>query len=474
MKVEFTQLKSLVTTIVDDLWYKRLGHPGKEPVCAMGLPSHNLPCHTCNLNKIHQLPFKDQFEHFTQMLKHKSEVFECFLNIKNLMENQHDRKIKNVVSDCGGKFLNKKLKHLASDSGSIHTFSPSYTPQPNGFAERANQTILDKSKCLLNGCGLPKQFWAEAKNTATLLCNLIPTPSRHNKSPYAVWTGKSPRIKKLRVFGCQAVFLIHRSFREWKLGESGYKGIFLGYKNEMSSYCVMRIRNGKLSSTSPLVIPFIGDEEGSNISVDDTQTNVGTREAFEELHQVNNDLTYPNQEEEGVDEVPSILPEDTMEELQTIICPRLHVIGPRHPMLISSTINQSNILPYSRRAGALLTSLEVTPQTFKMAINSASKEVWLEAIAKELDSMNTLKVWDIVELDPSFKLIGTTWVFKIKRDHLGNITKHKVRLCAQGFTQTTGVDFEKTYSPTGKLNSLCTLIAFAARNDLLFHQIDIK
>ncbi|MBW0490531.1 hypothetical protein O181_030246 [Austropuccinia psidii MF-1] len=474
MKLEFTQPKSLVTTVVDDLWHKRLGHPGKVPVCAMRLPSHNLPCHTCDLNKIHQLPFKDQFEHFTQMLKHKSEAIECFLNVKNLMENQHDRKIKNVVSNCGGKFLNKNFKGLASDAEFIHTFSPSYTPQHNGFAERANRTILDKSKCLVNRCGLPKQFWAEAINTAMLLCNLIPTPSRHNKSPYALWTGKSPQIKKLRVFGCQAVVLIHRSFREWKLGEFGCKGIFLGYKNDMSSYCVMRISNGKLSSTSPLVIPFIGDEEGSDISIDDTQTSVGTWEAFEELNQVNNDLTYPNQEEEGVDEVPSIIPEDTTEELQTIIFPRLCVIGPRHPTLISSTINQSNILPYSRRAGALLTSLEVAPQTFKMSINSASKEVWLEAIAKELNSMNTLKVWDIVELDMSFKLVGTTWVFKIKRDHLGNITEHEARLCAQGFTQTAGVDFEKTYSPTGRLNLLRTLISFAARNDLLFHQLNIK
>ncbi|MBW0521828.1 hypothetical protein O181_061543 [Austropuccinia psidii MF-1] len=190
--------------------------------------------------------------------------------------------------------------------------------------------------------------------------------------------------------------------------------------------------------------------------------------AVEELHQVNNDCTYLNQEEEGVDEVPSILPGDTAEELQSVICPRLRVIGPRHPTLISSTINQSNILPYSSRAGALLTSVEVAPRTFEMAINSASKEVWLEANAKELDSISTLKVWDIVELDPSFKLVRTTWVFKIKRDNLSNITEHKARLSAQGFTQTAGIDFEKTYSPTGRLNSLCTLIAFAARNDLCF------
>ncbi|MBW0521419.1 hypothetical protein O181_061134 [Austropuccinia psidii MF-1] len=88
--------------------------------------------------------------------------------------------------------------------------------------------------------------------------------------------------------------------------------------------------------------------------------------------------------------------------------------------------------------------------------------------------MNKLGVWDIVELNPGFKLIGTTWVFKMKRDHLGNTTEHKSHLCAQGFTQSAGIDFGQTYSPTGLLNSLHTLIAFAASKNLKFHQVAIK
>ncbi|MBW0465715.1 hypothetical protein O181_005430 [Austropuccinia psidii MF-1] len=79
-----------------------------------------------------------------------------------------------------------------------------------------------------------------------------------------------------------------------------------------------------------------------------------------------------------------------------------------------------------------------------------------------------------MDLDPSFKLVGTTWVFKIKRDHLRNIIEHKSCLCVQGFTQSAGVDFGQTYSPTGRLNLLSTLIASAASNNLKFHQVDIK
>ncbi|MBW0502979.1 hypothetical protein O181_042694 [Austropuccinia psidii MF-1] len=88
--------------------------------------------------------------------------------------------------------------------------------------------------------------------------------------------------------------------------------------------------------------------------------------------------------------------------------------------------------------------------------------------------MEKLKVWDVVDLNSSYRLFGTTLVFTTKGKHLGEITEHKACLCAQGFTQTAGIDFERTYSSTRRLNSLRTLIAYAASKNLLFHQIDVK
>ncbi|MBW0494151.1 hypothetical protein O181_033866 [Austropuccinia psidii MF-1] len=143
-------------------------------------------------------------------------------------------------------------------------------------------------------------------------------------------------------------------------------------------------------------------------------------------------------------------------------------------MLVSCNLNPENILPYNRQPLSLITSKGEAPKTFKSTLNSSDKDLWLVAINKELESMNALGVWHVVELDSSFKLVGTTWVFKIKKDHLGNITEYKARLCAQGFTQSAGIDFNQTYAPAGRLNSLQTLIAFAAAKDLKFHQIDIK
>ncbi|MBW0480158.1 hypothetical protein O181_019873 [Austropuccinia psidii MF-1] len=88
--------------------------------------------------------------------------------------------------------------------------------------------------------------------------------------------------------------------------------------------------------------------------------------------------------------------------------------------------------------------------------------------------MNQLKVWEIVDLKEDYKLVGTTWVFRIKTNHQNEPVEYKARLCAQGFSQTQGSDYDKTFAPTGRLNSLRTLVAFACKNNLCFHQIDVK
>ncbi|MBW0534258.1 hypothetical protein O181_073973 [Austropuccinia psidii MF-1] len=88
--------------------------------------------------------------------------------------------------------------------------------------------------------------------------------------------------------------------------------------------------------------------------------------------------------------------------------------------------------------------------------------------------MDRLKVWNVIDLKKEYKPLGTMWVFKVNKNHLNQLIERKARLCAQGFRQTLGVDFNKTYAPTGRLNSLGELIAHAYLKKLDFHQIDIK
>ncbi|MBW0568749.1 hypothetical protein O181_108464 [Austropuccinia psidii MF-1] len=165
----------------------------------------------------------------------------------------------------------------------------------------------------------------------------------------------------------------------------------------------------------------------------------------------NSAIVSPHQEGQDsvVDEVQNPSPEVESRPHQ-----RIRVIGPQHPTLVLSDLNPENILPHTRQPLALFTSNNVVPRTFKNALSSLDKYLWLVAINKELESMNALGLWDVIELDPFFKLVGTIWVFKIKKDHLEPITEYKARLCAQGFTQSSVIDFNQTYSLTGQLNFL--------------------
>ena len=79
--------------------------------------------------------------------------------------------------------------------------------------------------------------------------------------------------------------------------------------------------------------------------------------------------------------------------------------------------------------------VEDDPITFSQAVSGNKSTLWYDAMKDELDSMANNQVWDLVELPKGGKAIGYIWVFKIKRDSLGNIEKYKARLVAKGFTQ---------------------------------------
>jgi hypothetical protein len=67
-----------------------------------------------------------------------------------------------------------------------------------------NKTLMEKSRCMLNGVGLGKEFWEEAVGIACYLVNRSPSSTLDDKTPQEVWTGKKPSLTHLKVFGCEA------------------------------------------------------------------------------------------------------------------------------------------------------------------------------------------------------------------------------------------------------------------------------
>ncbi|MBW0470028.1 hypothetical protein O181_009743 [Austropuccinia psidii MF-1] len=426
-----------------------------------------------------------------KFLTKKYDSYNQFVGAKNYMENHHDRKIKKLVSDRGGEFLNQKFKNLSTECGFVHIFSPPETPEHNSFAKRANHTVLEEARCLLNHSNLPNQCWAEAVNTSVFLCNLSPTASRGNKSPHSLWTDSPIKLTKLRTFGCQAVIHSLKRQRDWKLAPPGQEGVLLGFENGDTAYQILRLSDLKVAVTRNVtfnkkIFPTIaGRNRSSTWCVKDEHTDHNVSLITEPANNValNNSETMEDElptEESCIEDVPPlnspthpVSDNNSMNHENSFEQQQRNDIIPRHPTLITSNVDSIHILPYSRRVKTFIMTSNV-PKTYRLALQCEEKNKWTDAIRRELLSMNKLKVWDIVDLRSDYKLVGTTWVFKLKRNHLHQAVEYKARLCAQGFTQTPGVDFDKTYAPTGRLNSLRALIAHACANGLEFHQIDVK
>jgi hypothetical protein len=114
------------------------------------------------------------------------------------------------------------------------------------------------------------------------------------------------------------------------------------------------------------------------------------------------------------------------------------------------------------------------PMTVGDALASPKAEAWSAAIEAELDGIEKHETWEIVEAPPGTNIIKCRYVFKVKRDAVGAIAKYKARLVAKGFTQIFGINYDATYAPVVKLETLRLLLSFAASNGSVIHQANVK
>ena len=133
--------------------------------------------------------------------------------------------------------------------------------------------------------------------------------------------------------------------------------------------------------------------------------------------------------------------------------------------------------PYSfdvRFGGSVLVATaNADPLSYQQAIHSLDSFRWIEAIQKELNSLSSNNTWELVDTPTDRKLISSKWVFKKKYLPSGLIDKYKARLVARGFTQKQGIDFEETFSPTLRYESLRLLLSLATIYRLRLWLLDV-
>src|ERR1700678_874687 len=114
------------------------------------------------------------------------------------------------------------------------------------------------------------------------------------------------------------------------------------------------------------------------------------------------------------------------------------------------------------------------PQSLSEAKSRPDWKLWEKAIEEELETLRAAGTWKLENAPEGVNVVGSTWVFKAKKDAAGNVVRYKARLVAQGFSQVPGVDYFDAYAPVARLASIRMVLAFAAAENLETGQIDIK
>jgi hypothetical protein len=378
-------------------------------------------------------------------MKNKSDVFEVFKKWKCLVENQTGLKLKCLRSDNGGEYCSKEFDEYCAGHGIRREKTVPRTPQQNGVAERMNRTIMERARSMLVNAGLPKQFWAEAVNTAAYLINRGPSTAIECKLPEDEWTEKEVKLSHLRIFGCVSYVHVNAENRS-KLDAKSKRCFLLGYGGDSFGYRLWDPESKKVIRSKDVIF---NEEVLYKDMIKKKEKPKGSK--YLELDDVPPNDPGRSVTEGEIQEEPVTPPIAVRRERRTITAPNR----------------------YSPSLHYLLLTDGGEPSCYDEAMQVESKGEWKKAMDDEIKSLYTNQTWNLVKLPTEKKAIQNKWVYKLKQEQDGS-QRYKARLVVKGFQQKAGIDFTEIFSPVVKMTTIRTVLSIVAAEDLHLEQLDVK
>ena len=140
------------------------------------------------------------------------------------------------------------------------------------------------------------------------------------------------------------------------------------------------------------------------------------------------------------------------------------VLRPQRNRHVSSRLEDCEVLPDSvvNDEGELIhfaLLADAEPLNYKEAIQT---EVWKKAMIEEIKAIEKNNTWKLVELPDKKKTIDVKWIFKVKLNPDGSVSKYKARLVTRGFLQRYGVDYNELFAPVARLETIRLVVALAS------------
>nr|GEZ35857.1 zinc finger, CCHC-type [Tanacetum cinerariifolium] len=302
------------------------------------------------------------------------------------------------------------LTHAIDENPKKCTTSP-YTPQQNGMAEKKNRALKEMVNSMLSYSGLSKGFWGEAIAVVRL-----PDPKRKT------------------------------------LDDKGIDCIFVGYDEHSKAYRFYVIEPNDSISINSIIVSRDAIFNENRFSLiprpKDIIPNVQESQMDDHIDDVPNEISEP-QKDKRVQKAKSY-----SFDFQLYL-----VEGSR------DQVGSQYSYCYS---------IEEDPRTYNEAMQSRAATFWKEAIDDEIGFIMENNTWVLSDLPPGCKPLGCKWIFKRKMKVDGTIDKFKARLVIQGFRQKEGINYFDTYAPVARITTIRLLLALAAIQNLVIHQMDVK
>jgi histone deacetylase 1/2 len=111
------------------------------------------------------------------------------------------------------------------------------------------------------------------------------------------------------------------------------------------------------------------------------------------------------------------------------------------------------------------------PQSLDEALGDQN---WRTAMDVEYGALMKNKTWHLVPPKKGSNIIDCKWVWKVKRKADGTLDKYKARLVAKGYKQRFGIDYEDTFSPIIKMDTIRIISSIAVSRGWSLRQLDIQ
>jgi hypothetical protein len=469
----------------------------------------------------------DDYSRFTwvRQLTSKSDATQAIKDFTAWAETQHQRKgyrVRTIRSDNGGEFVNDALSVWMKERGIEHQRTVPYTPQQNGVAERMNRTLMEMVRTVLQSAQSSPAFWAQAILYAAYTRNRLVTRAVNGKTPYEAWFGIKPDISTLRPFGCVAYAHIPGALRT-KLDAKARKCMMLGYPpntkgwllwdrvshkvitsrdvtfHEFQPYSSTNIgregRGGPGTNYSSLTFTPLSDDDipadtitvtpsadlcpqlndGDNVDDDDdgdnhdVETEITLHPSIRQTNEIKGLIDFLGSAKN--DNAPSTIGSRHGKRGRVALL----VDGDLHAMIAMDTPNDDRPESDATIPPSALTTINAQPEprTYREAMTRSDTDKWSAACGEEINALIKNNTYELVDRKQGMHVIPNKWVLKHKL--LPDLSyKYKARLVAKGFNQKEGIDYEETFSPVVRFDSLRCLLALAAHYDWEIHHMDVK